>query len=68
MRAAIKNTIRSFANVFGVDFVRLHQAPQHSLLGLRGKNIRSIIDCGANEGAICTFHDEDFSRGKVLLL
>lgn len=47
---SVKKTIRRLANVFGLDILRLHQSPQRTMLGLRAKNIRTIIDCGANEG------------------
>lgn len=47
---SIKNRIRRLANTFWLDIVRLQQKPQQTMLGLRSRNIGSIIDIVANEG------------------
>jgi FkbM family methyltransferase len=42
--------LRKILNPLGADLVRIHQNPKHTLLGLKGFPVRSIIDVGANEG------------------
>jgi len=43
-------TIKHIANYFGIDIVRTKNSPRMTWLGLRGRNIRYIIDVGANIG------------------
>lgn len=62
---SIKNRIRRLANAFGIDIMRLHQSPQQTMLGLRSKNIGSIIDCGANEGQFARAMSGVFPKAQL---
>lgn len=62
---SIKNSIRRFANIFGIDIVRLYQMPQQTMLGLRSRNIESVIDCGANEGQFARGISGVFPKSKI---
>lgn len=61
----IKTGIRCFANALGVDVLRLNQSPQRTMLGLKYRNIGSIIDCGANEGQFARVMSEAFPKAQI---
>lgn len=61
----IQNRIRRIANVFGIDVLRLRESPQGTALGLRSRNVGSIIDCGANEGQFARDMSVVFPRAKM---
>ena len=39
----------------GLDIIRLHKNPMHTLLGLRGLRIQTVIDVGANKGQFSSY-------------
>ncbi|MBE7481003.1 MAG: FkbM family methyltransferase [Polyangiaceae bacterium] len=61
----IQNRIRRIANVFGIDVLRLHESPQGTVLGLRSRNVGSIIDCGANEGQFARDMSSVFPQAQM---
>lgn len=61
----VKKEIRRFVNALGFDVLRLSQSPQRTMLGLRSRNIRSIVDCGANEGQFARAMSEVFPKAKI---
>ena len=65
LNMSIKNSIRRFANIFGIDIVRLYQRPQQTMLGMRSRNIESVIDCGANEGQFGRSISGVFPKSKL---
>lgn len=46
----VLSSMKRIARVFGIDIRRLHNASDHTLLGLRGSGISTVIDVGANSG------------------
>ncbi len=50
MNPGFKRLIKAFCNRVGFDVVRLRNSPRQTLLGLRSRPIRAVIDVGANTG------------------
>lgn len=61
----IKRLVRTIANTFGVDLVWRHQSPRLTLLGLRGRDIRTVIDVGANEGQFARAISAFFPQASI---
>lgn len=54
MRSRLNALIKSTLRIAGLDVIRLNQSPHHTLLGLKGRPIRTVIDIGANQGQFAT--------------
>ncbi|HWP00116.1 MAG TPA: FkbM family methyltransferase [Methylococcus sp.] len=50
LRRVARTTLKSLFHKLGADIVRLKNNPQETLVGLRHRPIRTVIDCGANQG------------------
>ncbi|MGQ0696846.1 MAG: FkbM family methyltransferase [Panacagrimonas sp.] len=50
VRHALRNSAKEFFRTVGFDIVRLKNSPEVTLAGLRDRPIKTVIDCGANEG------------------
>ncbi len=51
----LRQIVKSAFNCVGLEVRRLTQNPQYNLLGLRGSNIRTVLDVGANEGQFAKY-------------
>jgi FkbM family methyltransferase len=69
MRASVvqagRQFIKALARVFGVDVVRQKNSPRLTLLGLRDRPIRTIIDVGANTGQFAREMRRMFPNSKI---
>lgn len=50
MISTFKLSVKAGLNKFGLDLIRAGNSPSHTLLGLRTRPIRTVIDVGANTG------------------
>lgn len=50
MISTFKRSVKAVLNKFGLDLIRAGNSPSHTLLGLRTRPIRTVIDVGANTG------------------
>jgi FkbM family methyltransferase len=51
----IKSYIKSGLNVIGLDVIRQKNSPNQTLLGLKARPIRTVIDVGANVGQFAKY-------------
>lgn len=56
--------IRDFFNIFGLDLRRVKNVPEVTLMGLRGRNIKTIIDVGANRGQFAKWMLSEFPNAE----
>jgi FkbM family methyltransferase len=49
-RLTARTAVKGLCHLFGFDVVRLRDASENPLAGLRQRPINTVIDCGANEG------------------
>ncbi len=57
--------MRRFANLLGIDIIRLHKSPAKTLLGLSRMNFGAIIDVGANEGQFARWISRFFPKAVL---
>ena len=50
MISRFKQSVKAGFNKLGLDLIRAGNSPSHTLLGLRSRPIRTVIDVGANTG------------------
>lgn len=55
VRRAIRTPVKRLFHTFGLDIVRLKNVPRGTLAGLRHRPIRTVIDCGANQGQFARY-------------
>lgn len=60
-----RKTVRSAFNYLGLDVRRLHNSPLHTMLGLRGKRVGTVIDIGANVGQFARQAAEMFPAARI---
>jgi len=60
-----KRIIKKVFNQIGLDIIRISKSGKHSLLGLRGLNIRTIVDVGANTGQFARYISTFFPEAHV---
>jgi len=58
--------LKAVANGLGVDLIRINASPRITWLGLRGRDIRYIIDVGANIGQFAMEAHRAFSKAVFL--
>lgn len=51
----LRTSLKDFFRVLGLDIVRIKNIPRETLAGLRYRPIRTVIDCGANEGQFARY-------------
>ena len=56
--------IRDLFNVFGLDLRRVKNVPEITLMGLRNRNIKTIIDVGANRGQFAKWMLSEFPNAE----
>lgn len=61
----IRQAMRKGANLMGLDVMRLRQSPGRTMLGLANRNIRTVIDVGANTGQFARMASEFFPRAEL---
>jgi len=61
----IKTILRRVMNVFGIDVFTYKKSPQITMLGLSSLDIRTIIDCGANEGQFASKISKVFPHANI---
>lgn len=52
-------------NMLGIDILPFHRSPQLTMLGLESYDIKTIIDCGANEGQFALKASRIFPHAKM---
>lgn len=55
LRRITRNTVKTFFHLLSADVIRLRNSPRETLLGLRHRHIRTVIDCGANAGQFARY-------------
>lgn len=61
----LKKLIKKTFNHLGFDIIRLPKSPQATLLGLRSRPIRTVIDVGANQGQFARYIREIFPQAHL---
>lgn len=69
MLKVIRNQARRLVgrgfNVLGFDLVRQTRRPEHSMLGVRSLDVRTVIDVGANEGQFASQATTLFPQARI---
>lgn len=65
MCSSIKQLIKVGFNLAGFDIVRNKNSPEQTLLGLKSRPIRSVIDVGANTGQFAKKISDFFPEAKL---
>lgn len=61
-----KSTVRALVNSLGYDIVRRTSSPRLTWLGLRGRDIRLVLDVGANVGQFALEAHRAFPRATLV--
>jgi FkbM family methyltransferase len=62
----LRSGLRSLLNRFGLDVVRHNSSPRLTWLGLRDRDIRLVLDVGANTGQFAMEAHRAFPRARVI--
>ena len=65
IKSKLKNLVKAGFNLAGVEIIRLENCPKHTLLGLRSKPFRTVIDVGANTGQFAKYISKLLPCAKV---
>ena len=65
LAAPLTRVVKRAFHLLGVDIVRLKNVPAHTFAGLKNRNIRTVIDCGANKGQFARQISGFFPEAKL---
>jgi FkbM family methyltransferase len=61
----LRNGIKSLFRHFGFSILRLKNNPKETLVGLKGRSVCTVIDCGANEGQFARYISSVFPNAVL---
>lgn len=62
----LRALIKAFFRALGLDIVRLKNVPRETLAGLHHRPVRTVIDCGANEGQFAKYISRFFPEASCI--
>ena len=65
LRRSLRVSARAILHPLGLDLVRLSASPKETLGGVKGLEIRTIVDCGANRGQFARYISDFFPRASI---
>ena len=66
IKQVAQSSVRGILRIFGIGIDRISRFPKETLIGLSHRPIKTVIDCGANQGQFARYISRFFPQAELL--